>query len=484
METLPLFLKLDGVPVLLVGGGEIGTRKARLLAAAGALITVVAPAISDELAALLGLPEGVQPDERAHHRWIRGPYNGPEQLQGARLVVVATPDRALNAEISAAARTAGMLVNVVDSPELCSFIFPAIVDRSPLVIAIGSNGGSPVLARQVRRRIEAMVPAAYGRLAQFARSLRSTVARALPDVEHRRRFWEQVIDGPIAGKVLAGREGEARASLGQLLALQQRNPKSLNQGEVYLIGAGPGDPDLMTFKALRLLQAADVVLYDRLVNPAIIDLARRDAERIYVGKQRSQHSVPQPDINQQLLDLARQGRRVARLKGGDPFIFGRGGEEIELLARHHIPFQVVPGITAASGAACYAGIPLTHRNHAQSVRFVAGHLKDNRLQHRWNEFQSPSETLVFYMGLAGLEEICSQLVAHGRDPDTPVAVIERATLPEQRVLTGSLASIAGVVAKSRPSAHTLIIVGDVVRLQGELDWFGATDPGSGSAPDQ
>jgi len=472
METLPLFLKLDGVPVVLVGGGEIGTRKARLLHAAGAVITVIAPAISRELETLLAPAAAVLDTERPAHRWVQGPYSRPEQLQGARLVVVATPNRTLNAMISADAKVAGILVNVVDSPALCSFIFPAIVDRSPLVIAIGSNGGSPVLARQVRRRIEAMVPAAYGRLAQFARDLRTTVARALPEVEHRRRFWEQIIDGPIAGKVLNGRVEEARASLEQLLALQSRNPKSLNQGEVYLIGAGPGDPDLMTFKALRLLQAADVVLYDRLVNPAIIDLARRDAERIYVGKRRAEHSVAQPDINQQLLDLAREGRRVARLKGGDPFIFGRGGEEIELLARHQIPFQVVPGITAASGAACYAGIPLTHRNHAQSVRFVAGYLKDNRLQHRWEEFQSASETLVFYMGLAGLEEICAQLVAHGRNPDTPAAVIERATLPEQRILTGSLTTITTVVAASRPSAHTLIIIGDVVRLQEELGWFG------------
>ncbi len=471
METLPLFLKLEGVPVVLVGGGEIGTRKARLLAAAGASITVIAPEISTELESLLGVA-GSPEEQGGSHRWIRGPYSGPEQLRGARLVVVATANPTVNATISADARAANILVNVVDSPALCSFIFPAIVDRSPLVIAIGSNGGSPVLARQIRRRIEAMVPAAYGQLARFARELRATVAGALPDVEQRRRFWEQVIDGPIASRVLSGREGEARASLEQLLALQQRNPKSLNQGEVYLIGAGPGDPDLMTFKALRLLQSADVVLYDRLVNPAIIDLARRDAQRLYVGKKRSEHSVPQPHINQLLLDLAREGRRVARLKGGDPFIFGRGGEEIELLARHNVPFQVVPGITAASGAACYAGIPLTHRNHAQSVRFVAGYLKDNRLDHRWDEFQNPTETLVFYMGLAGLEEICRQLIAHGRDPDTPVAVIERATLPEQKVLTGSLASIPAVVAASRPSAHTLIIVGDVVRLQADLDWFG------------
>jgi uroporphyrin-III C-methyltransferase / precorrin-2 dehydrogenase / sirohydrochlorin ferrochelatase len=456
--------------VVLVGGGQIATRKARLLTSAGANITIVAPEITDELAALLGL-EG-NGDPPTPHRWLAEPYSGTDQLAGARLVVVATPNRTLNAVISADATVAGILVNVVDSPELCSFIFPAIVDRSPLVIAIGSNGASPVLARQLRRRIEAMVPAAYGQLAAFARELRSTVARALPDVEHRRRFWEQIIDGPVASQVLNGRTEQARTQLTALLALQQRNPKSLNQGEVYLIGAGPGDPDLMTFKALRLLQSADVVLYDRLVNPEITNLARRDAERIYVGKQRSEHSVPQPQINQRLLELARQGRRVARLKGGDPFIFGRGGEEIELLARHQIPFQVVPGITAASGAASYAGIPLTHREHAQSVRFVAGYLKDNRLEHRWEEFLSPNETLVFYMGLAGLEEICRQLVKRGRDAATPVAVIERATLPEQRVLIGTLESIGGIVAASRPSAHTLIIIGSVVELQSQLGWFG------------
>jgi uroporphyrin-III C-methyltransferase/precorrin-2 dehydrogenase/sirohydrochlorin ferrochelatase len=477
MESLPLFLKLRDTPVVLVGGGQVATRKARLLQAAGACITVVAPQACSELLVLLGLQGAEEAGgEQPRHHWRAFGYEGVQHLAGARLVVVATPNRTLNAVVSADASAAGILVNVVDSPELCTFIFPAIVDRSPLVIAIGSNGASPVLARQLRRRIEAMVPAAYGRLATFARALRATVARALPDVEHRRRFWEQIIEGPIATQVLNGREEEAKSRLEALLAQQQRNPKSLNQGEVYLIGAGPGDPDLMTFKALRLLQSADVVLYDRLVSPAITDLARRDAERIYVGKQRSDHSVPQAEINQRLLDLAREGHRVARLKGGDPFIFGRGGEEIELLARHHIPFQVVPGITAASGAASYAGIPLTHREHAQSVRFVAGYLKDDRLEHRWQEFLSPNETLVFYMGLAALEVICSQLIAHGRSPQTPVAVIERATLPEQRVITGTLSSISDIVAASRPSAHTLIIIGSVVDLQTQLAWFGPDTP--------
>ncbi len=244
---------------------------------------------------------------------------------------------------------------------------------------------------------------------------------------------------------------------------------------MYLVGAGPGDPDLLTFKAARLLQSADVVLYDRLVSPAIVDMARRDAQRIYVGKRRSDHSLPQTEINQLLLDLARQGKRVVRLKGGDPFVFGRGGEEIELLAKHRIPFQVVPGITAANGAACYAGIPLTHRDYAQSVRFVAGYLKGDSVEHDWSTFQSTTETLVFYMGLMGLPVICEQLQAYGRSPDTPVALVERGTQLEQRVLVGTLATMVDVVARAQPGGPTLIIVGDVVRLHEDLSWFGQTD---------
>jgi uroporphyrin-III C-methyltransferase/precorrin-2 dehydrogenase/sirohydrochlorin ferrochelatase len=239
-----------------------------------------------------------------------------------------------------------------------------------------------------------------------------------------------------------------------------------------LVGAGPGDPDLLTFKAARLLQQADVVLYDRLVSPAIVEMARRDAQRIYVGKRRFEHSVPQPEINQLLVDLARQGKRVARLKGGDPFVFGRGGEEIELLAKHHIPFQVVPGITAANGAACYAGIPLTHRDHAQSVRFVAGYLKGDKVEHDWSTFQSSTETLVFYMGLLGLPVICEQLQAHGRSPHTPVALVERGTFREQQVLIGTLATMVDIVRRAKPAAPTLIIVGDVVSLHEKLSWFG------------
>jgi len=467
MEYLPIYLELKGASVLLVGGGNVGTRKARLLLAAGADLTVVAPQISEELAGLL---------EQAGGTWLQTEYDidnhaedGLVHLFGhLALVVSATPSRSVNEHISNDAKAHGIPVNVVDSPDLCTFIFPSIVDRSPLLIAISSSGRSPVLARLLRRKIEALIPAAYGRLADFAGNMRSVVKERIPEQTPRRLFWEETVEGTIGELVLAGRDHQAEKKLYEQLEAREHSPC----GEVYLIGAGPGDPDLMTFKAVRLLQSADVVLYDRLVSDPIVNLARRDAERIYVGKARSDHTVPQQEINQLLVDLALQGKRVVRLKGGDPFIFGRGGEEIELLAENNISFQVVPGITAASGAACYSGIPLTHRDYAQSVRFVTGHLKDGSIDHDWSQFQNTAETLVFYMGLAGLPVICEQLQEHGRAADTPIALVERGTLIEQRVLTGTLATMVDVVAREQPRAPTLIIVGDVVKLHKDLAWFG------------
>ena len=436
----------------------MATRKARLLLRAGSNVTVVAPQISAELEQLLADHGGV---------WQQSRYQETD-LHGKKLVVAATPERATNEQIYRHAMALSLPVNVVDAPELCSFIFPSIIDRDPLLIAITSSGKSPVLTRILRRKIEAMVPAAYGRLAEFAGRFRQLVKEHIVQDTPRRLFWEQAMDGTLAEQVLAGREQQAEAQLRERL----QDTRALHGGEVYLIGAGPGDPDLMTFKAARLLQSADVVLYDRLVSPVIVDMARRDAQRIYVGKKRADHTVAQTDINQLLLELAQQGKRVVRLKGGDPFIFGRGGEEIELLAKHRIPFQVVPGITAANGAACYAGIPLTHRDYAQSVRFVAGYLKGDKVEHDWSVFQSTTETLVFYMGLVGLPVICEQLQAHGRSPDTPVALVEHGTLLKQRVLLGTLATMAEVVEREKPTAPTLIIVGDVVRLHEDLSWFG------------
>lgn len=466
MQYLPICLRLQDAPVVLVGGGTVATRKARLLLRAGASLTVVAPKITDELDQLLADHGGV---------WQQARYRETD-LHGRKLVVAATPDTATNEQIYRDATELSLPVNVVDAPALCTFIFPSIVDRDPLLIAISSSGRSPVLARILRRKIEALVPSAYGRLAEFAGRFRQLVKERIPQETPRRLFWEDVMEGTLAEQVLAGRADLAEAQLQERL----RDTSQLQAGEVYLIGAGPGDPDLLTFKAARLLQCADVVLYDRLVAPAIVDMARRDAQRIYVGKKRADHAVPQMDINRLLLDLAQQGKRVVRLKGGDPFIFGRGGEEIELLAEHGIPFQVVPGITAASGAACYAGIPLTHRDYAQSVRFVAGYLKGDKVEHDWSQFQSTTETLVFYMGLMGLPVICEQLQLHGRAPETPVALVERGTLREQRVLVGTLSSMVELVAREKPAAPTLIIVGDVVRLHEDLSWFGQA-PDSGIA---
>jgi uroporphyrin-III C-methyltransferase/precorrin-2 dehydrogenase/sirohydrochlorin ferrochelatase len=458
MDFLPVSLRVRDTRVLLVGGGQIATRKARLLLKAGAQLAVISPTIVAELQQLLDDSGG---------SWQQRKYREAD-LDGAALVVAATPLRDVNEQVFRNATARHLPVNVVDAPNLCTFIFPSIIERAPLTIAISSGGNSPVLVRLLRRKIEALVPAAYGRLALFAGRLRAVVKDAISAEGPRRLFWEQTVDGTVGELVLAGKESQAEARLRQQLL----DTTSLHRGEVYLLGAGPGDPDLMTFKAQRLLQSADVVLYDRLVAPGIVEMARRDAQRIYVGKARSDHTVPQQQINQMLLDLAQQGKRVVRLKGGDPFIFGRGGEEIELLAQHGIPFQVIPGITAANAAACYSGIPLTHRDYAQSVRFVAGHLKDGTVSHAWQDFQSDTETLVFYMGLVGLPVICEQLQRHGRSAETPIALVERASTPEQRVITGTLATMVAAIEREKPRAPTLIIVGNVVRLHDTLAWFG------------
>ncbi|MCY1415260.1 Siroheme synthase [compost metagenome] len=457
MDFLPLFHNLRGRQVLVVGGGEIALRKARLLAEAGARLRVVAPLIEDALRALV--------EQGAGELLERG-YQESD-LDGCALVIAATDDEQLNARVSREAGTRSLPVNVVDAPALCSVIFPAIVDRSPLMVAVSSGGDAPVLTRLMRARLETLIPAAYGRLAGLAQKFRCAVKQRFTDVQQRRVFWEEVFQGAIAEQVLAGREAEAE----RLLADKLAGSAERELGEVYLVGAGPGDPDLLTFRALRLMQQADVVLYDRLVAPAILDLCRRDADRLYVGKRRADHAVPQDEINRLLVELASQGKRVLRLKGGDPFIFGRGGEEIDELAANGIPFQVVPGITAASGCAAYAGIPLTHRDYAQSVRFVTGHLKDGTSDLPWADLVAPGQTLVFYMGLVGLPVICEQLIRHGRAAETPAALVQQGTTVHQRVFTGTLANLPQLVAEHEVHAPTLVIVGEVVQLRDKLAWF-------------
>lgn len=459
MKYLPLFFDIKSQHCLVVGGGSVALRKARMLAKAGAIITVVAPTICDQLRSLVGSGVGKALQENYREAC----------LEGMSLVIAATDELPVNAQVAADAKARQLPVNVVDNPELCSFILPSIIDRSPIMIAVSSGGGSPVLTRLLRARIETMIPSTYGKLAEFAASLRQHVKDSIESESGRRRFWERIIEGPIAEKVLTGNLEQAQTMFDT--ALNERSQKS--QGDVALIGAGPGDPDLLTFKALRLLQSADIVLYDRLVTDAIVGLARKDAEFINVGKARSNHTVPQGEINQLLVDYANQGLRVVRLKGGDPFIFGRGGEEIELLAENNIPFQIVPGITAAAGCAAYSGIPLTHRDYAQSVRFVTGHLKNNSCDLPWQELVAPAQTVVFYMGLMGLETICQQLIAHGRSPNTPIALVQKGTTPEHKVVVSDLENMPEEVKKHSIKAPTLIIVGEVVSLQSKLQWFSA-----------
>jgi uroporphyrin-III C-methyltransferase/precorrin-2 dehydrogenase/sirohydrochlorin ferrochelatase len=457
MDYLPIFLDIREQPCLVVGGGAVAARKAAQLLRAGARVTVHAPALSAAFAADLDR-------SRVVHRAARF---AEEDLSHHALVIAATDDAEVNRAVAAAAKARRVPVNVVDQPMLCSFIMPSIIDRSPVIVAVSSGGASPVLARLLRARLETLIPAGYGHLADLAAEYRDRIKARLAPAE-RRRFWERVLQGPIAELVFSGRQSEARQALGASLDDARL---AISGGEVALVGAGPGDPDLLTFRALRLMQRADVVVYDRLVAEPILDLVRRDAERIYAGKARAEHTLPQEDINQLLVRLAKEGKRVVRLKGGDPFIFGRGGEEIDTLAAEGIPFQVVPGVTAAAGCASYAGIPLTHRDYAQSVVFVTGHLQDGSMNLNWPALVQPRQTIVFYMGLVGIDILCRELTAHGLPAATPAALVQQGTTPQQRVLTGTLASLPDIVHQNEVKAPTLIIIGEVVRLRERLKWF-------------
>lgn len=459
MEFLPLFFSLKQRSVLIVGGGEVALRKARLLTKAGASINVVSPQVRDDLKELVKSSKGLLLEEQ---------YQSTS-LSGVMLVVAATDDQAVNKKVYDDAQAQNLPVNVVDQPDLCSFIFPAIVDRSPVIAAVSSGGSSPVLARLLRAKLETMIPATYGRLATLAEKYRQNVKDQFSQINQRRGFWEKILSGAVADLVFAGKDSEAEKLLQD--ELSSAEPIQRELGEVYLVGAGPGDPDLLTFKALRLMQQADVVLFDRLVSQPILDLCRRDAHFVDVGKARSDHTVPQDGINQLLVKYAQKGHRVLRLKGGDPFIFGRGGEEIEELSDAGVPFQVVPGITAAAGCSSYAGIPLTHRDHAQSVRFVTGHLKDNSANLPWSELAFPNQTIVFYMGLMGLPVICRELIAHGMEGSTPIALVQKGTRPEQKVVIATLETMVETLKQNPVSAPTLIIVGQVVTLHDRLKWF-------------
>ncbi|WP_421712015.1 siroheme synthase CysG [Alteromonas abrolhosensis] len=459
MDYFPLFLDARKLNVLIVGAGEVAARKLELIMKTPATITVVAPWVCDTVKQL-AVNEKVTLIEREFEN---------SDLTHKDMVFIATDKGDVNQHIHDLARANKVLVNVVDNTPLCQFITPSIVDRSPIVIAMSSGGVAPVLLRYLRQKLETVLPANLSRLGAFSEKFREKVKQTLNGVTARRYFWEDVLDGDIAEMVEKGQDKKADDAFELALNAAAKDKKV--QGQVYLVGAGPGDPDLLTFRALRLMQKADVVVYDRLVSPQILELVRRDAEKIYVGKAKSNHTLPQDDINQLMVDEAKKGNRVVRLKGGDPFIFGRGGEEIQTLIQHGIEFQVVPGITAASGASSYAGIPLTHRDHAQSVVFATGHLKNGTIDLNWPALAQKNQTAVFYMGLTGLPIICEKMIEHGLDATTPIALVQSATTEKQQVLTGTLENIVAKQEKAQLQPPTLIIIGSVVSLHDELNWF-------------
>ncbi len=459
MKYLPLFFDVTGKPCLIVGGGRIATRRALVIHRAGAKIDVVSITATEDIRTLVRESGGELTDR---------PWQPQDIVAKYQFVIAATEDQLVNADIATAAGKLNIPVNVVTDSRQCDFAFPTIIDRDPIIISVSSGSASPILARLLGERIDALIPAGYGKLAALVGKYRHRVRDVLHHPAQRKVFWEKILKGSVAETIFSGNELQAEKLLEQTLA---QPVEQIKLGEVYLIGAGPGDPDLLTFRAFRLLQQADIVLYDRLVSEKILAQIGANAKLIYVGKQRSNHAVPQQAINQQLADFALAGKRVARLKGGDPFIFGRGGEEIELLAKKRIPFQVVPGITAASGCASYSGIPLTHRDHAQSVRFVTGQLQDGTVDLPWEQLVAPGQTVVIYMGLNGLPIISEQLMKHGMDPETPVAMIEQGTTLDQKVHCSTLEKLPGNLEKLVIKPPTLMIIGSVVSLHESLNWY-------------
>lgn len=459
MSLLPLFIDIKDKPCLLVGGGRVAARKLKMLCHAEAKITVIAPKLCEDVQQLC--------DQYALDVLLRKFEDS--DIGHQRLIIAASNDAALNNHISQIAKQNEILVNVSNDFTQGDVVLPSIINRDPIQIAVTTGGASPVLARLLRSNLERSTPAAYGTLASLVEKYRSAAKQTFNDENTIRRFWEETLQGPIAEMVFAGKVDAAEEAL--IKKLSKKDTFSDSLGEVYLVGAGPGDPDLLTFRALRLMQQADAVVYDRLVSDQIMQLIRKDAEKIYAGKERSKHTLPQESINQMLVRLAKEGKRVLRLKGGDPFIFGRGGEEIESLMEEGIHFQVVPGITAAAGCGSYSGIPLTHRDHAQACIFVTGHLRDGTVNLNWNMLAHAKQTLVFYMGLHGLKIICEQLIQHGLDSCTPAALVSKGTTPNQRVLIGDLSTLPKLVEELDVQGPTLIIIGTVVTLHSKLHWY-------------
>ncbi|WP_462165019.1 siroheme synthase CysG [Pseudoalteromonas xiamenensis] len=460
MQYLPIFTKLDNKPVVIIGGGEVAVRKARALLKANARLTLVAPSFDKAVYAL---------QESFDITLIQATFDA-SQLHGAMLVIAATDDETVNQQVFNAADEMNIFVNVVDDQPKCSFIFPSIIDRNPITIAISSAGTAPVLARRLREKLETLVPQHIGPLAELVGRFRNTVKSRFSQLSDRRQFWEKVFDSAVVSDIQSGNTTDAETRLKSML---EAEPKP--EGEVYIVGAGPGDAELLTLKALQLMQQADVVVYDYLVSDEIMELVRRDAELICVGKRMGNHSVVQEDTNKLLVDLARQGKKVCRIKGGDPFIYGRGGEEVQELAKHNVRYQIVPGITAAAGCSAYAGIPLTHRDHAQAIQFVTGHCKKDGNDLDWASLAKPNQTLAVYMGVVKSPDIQAKLIEHGRAETTPVAIVENGTRKNQRVFTTTLEQMASEIESQQVQSPALLIIGEVAALHQELAWFGKTE---------
>ena len=466
VQYLPIFTKLDNKPVLVVGGGEVALRKCRAFLKARASVTLVAPWFCDEL------------KEHAHNNEVTliDAYFDESHLDGKMLVIAATDRDEVNNNVFELANARNVFVNVVDDQPKCTFIFPSIVDRDPITIAISSAGTAPVLARRLREKLETLIPHHIGPLATLVGGFRDKVKKRFKHFSDRRQFWEGVFDSSVVSKVQTGDTQAAQQQLEQML-----DAKAEPEGEVYVVGAGPGDPELLTLKALQLMQQADVVVYDFLVSDEIMELVRRDADLICVGKRLGDHSVVQEDTNQMLVDLAKQGKKVCRIKGGDPFIYGRGGEEVQVLAANNVNYQIVPGITAAAGCSAYAGIPLTHRDHAQAIQFVTGHCKKDGQELDWQSLAKANQTLAIYMGVIKSPHIQSELLKHGRKADTPVAIIENGTRKNQRVVTGQLGELADLIERNSIISPALLIIGEVAALHSQLAWFGKSEQTSSFA---
>jgi uroporphyrin-III C-methyltransferase / precorrin-2 dehydrogenase / sirohydrochlorin ferrochelatase len=459
MKLYPLFANLDRRRVLVVGGGVVAERKVVALLAARARVIVAAIAPTPALQNLAAQGRIELRQDEFDASW----------LDTVWLLVAATSDQVLNRRLAALAEQRRIFVNVVDDAVLSSFHVPAVVDRAPLTIAISSGGAAPMLARLIRERLEALLDPSLGSLSALAARWRDRIRARHPDLAERRRFYETLFNGPVAALLRRRRSREAEQATAQTLAA----PSQMATGSVVLVGAGPGDPGLLTLRGLRALNEADVILHDRLVSAEVLELARRDAERIAVGKEAGRHHTVQDDIHRLMFEYARNGKRVVRLKGGDPFVFGRGGEELEFLRQHGIAYEVVPGITAALACAAYAGIPLTHRRHAQAVRLMTAHCSDSLDALDWAAMAQGRETLAVYMGVGELGALQVGLIEHGRAPETPFALIENGSRADQRVITGTLANLVASAAQHAVRSPALLILGDVAALAQRLSWFGA-----------